>query len=416
MKKNLIRILFKQRLTLLMIFLSIFFSINTKAQISEKYLNDVSSHLIKMDETFNGRYPDYTIAGVYQYRDNVNWFSGFIAGELWNLYDIKNNEDLKTRALKHADALLEYAGIDYTHDMGFIFMPSVVQAYKETGLEKYKEAGITAARMLAKRYNTNGNFIKAWGALSDTSKSGWMIIDTMLNLELLFWAWQETGEVEFYDIAYKHAITCMKESVRKDFSSYHVIEFNPENGKVLKKRTHQGWKDETTWARGQAWGIYGFANAYKFTGDERFLNTSKKMADVFIKALPKDYIPFWDLDLSGINVVRDASAAAIASSGMYILSEETNFKNDYEKYFNYANLIAKSLIDKYTFLNSNREKEEGLLIHSVYNYHKNWGVDESYPAGDFYFTEVLKKYIEKNRKLTDSENEVRSKILLNDNW
>ncbi len=120
--------------------------------------------------------------------------------------------------------------------MGFIFLPTVVRAYKETGIEKYRQAGITAARMLLKRFNIHGNFIKAWGALSDTSnQSGWMIIDTMLNLELLFWAWQETGEVEFYDIAYKHAITCLKENVRPDFSSYHVIEFNPKTGIVEKR-------------------------------------------------------------------------------------------------------------------------------------------------------------------------------------
>ena len=270
--------------------------------------------------------------------------------------------------------------------------------------------------MLAKRFNENGNFMRAWGALSDTSKSGWMIIDTMLNLELLFWAWQETGDVQFYDIAYKHAITCMRENVRSDFSSYHVIEFNPQSGEVQKRRTHQGWHDETTWARGQAWGIYGFANAYKYTGDERFLNTSKKMADVFIKALPSDYIPYWDLDLSGDDVVRDASAGAIASSGMYILAEQVKNKDSYKRYFNYANLIAKSLIENYTFMNSNRKVEEGLLIHTVYNYHSNWGINESFPCGDFYFTEVLKKYIEKNKKIIDSSNSVRKKILLNDNW
>ena len=404
-----------KRMSLLFGLILIMLSSKMSAQYAENYLSKISEQLIKMDNTFDGRYPDYTINGIYKYRDNVNWFSGFTAGELWNIYDLTKDENLRERAISHADALLEYASIDYTHDMGFIFLPSVVRAYQQTGLEKYRIAGITAASMLVKRFNSNGNFIRAWGAVGDSSKAGWMIIDTMLNLELLFWAWQETGNVEYYDIAYKHAITCMKENVRKDFSSHHVIEFDPETGKVLKKRTHQGWKDETTWARGQAWGIYGFANAYKYTLDERFLLTSKKMADVFIQALPEDHVPYWDLSLSGKAVVKDASAAAIASSGMYILADQTNEKSDYQKYFGYANSIAESIINNYTFLNSKREYEEGLLIQTVYNYHKDWGVNESYPCGDYYFTEVLKKYKHFNNILLKNE-EGRSEILLNDNW
>ncbi|MCB9219468.1 MAG: glycoside hydrolase family 88 protein [Ignavibacteriales bacterium] len=401
-----------------LIFILIFIILSTElfAQINDKYLENITNQIIQKDETFDGRYPEVTVDGIYSYREKVNWFSGFLGGELWNLYDITNNEELKKRALIQADALLDFATIDYTHDMGFIFFPSVVKAYIETGDKKYREAGITAARMLLKRFNKNGNFIKAWGALSDTSKAGWMIIDTMLNLELLFWAWQETGEVEFYDVAYMHAITCMKEHVRDDFSSYHVIEFNPESGEVTKRRTHQGWQDETTWARGQAWGIYGFANAFKYTNDERFLNTSKKMADFFIQKLPSDFVPYWDLDLSGDDVVRDASAGAIASSGLYILSEQVKLKEDYQKYSSAADKIAESLINNYTFLNSKREKDEGLLIHTVYNYHKNWGVDESFPCGDYYFTETLEKYnAAQKKKLKKTEN-LRGQILLNENW
>ncbi|MCW8849600.1 MAG: glycoside hydrolase family 88 protein, partial [Melioribacteraceae bacterium] len=240
----------KYKIVLICLIVLIFFN-DTYTQDDETYIDKISHHLIQKDDIFDGRYPEYTIDGKYNYRENVNWFSGFIGGELWNLYDLTNNEELKTRAISHADALIEFANIDYTHDMGFIFLPTAVRAYKETGKEKYRQAGIQAARMLLKRFNIHGNFLKAWGALSDTSnQSGWMIIDTMLNIELLFWAWQETGEVEFYDIAYKHAITCLKENVRSDFSSYHVIEFNPKTGIVEKRRTHQGWQDETTWARG----------------------------------------------------------------------------------------------------------------------------------------------------------------------
>jgi len=386
------------------------------SQVSDDYLSKITEHLVAKDETFNDRYPEYTIDGIYKYRNKVNWLSGFISGELWNMYDITGDGYLELLALKHADALIEYANIDYTHDMGFIFLPTCVEAYKRTGNVKYRDAAVTAAQMLAKRFNKNGNFIRAWGKLGDPEKAGLMIIDTMMNLELLFWAAKETGDYKLYDIAYKHAITCMNESVRSDFTSYHVVEFNPESGNVIKKHTHQGVSDESTWARGQAWGIYGFASAYKFTQDERFLNVSKKMADVFIEGFPDELVPYWDLTLSGSDIPRDASAAAIASSGMYLLSDLCNYKEDYLKYRKHANEIAESLINNYTFMNSDRNIEQGLVIHTVYNFHKDWGVDESFPCGDYYFTEVLKRYFNEEMKKIKVDKLSRQKILLNDTW
>ncbi|MBU0476251.1 MAG: glycoside hydrolase family 88 protein [Bacteroidetes bacterium] len=383
----------------------------------DNFINKTENQLIEKDNTFDGRYPEFTKDGKYQYREKVNWFSGFIGGELWNMYDITGNEELKLRAIKHADSLIQFASIDYTHDMGFIFLPTLVETYKRTGDVKYKNAAIKAARMLAKRFNQNGNYIRAWGKLGSKNNAGLMIIDTMMNLELLFWAAGESGDYTLYDIAYKHAITCLNENVRSDYSSFHVVEFNPESGEVVKRFTHQGATDESTWARGQAWGIYGFANAYKYTGDERFLNASKKMAKYFLNYLPADSVPYWDLSLSGDNVPRDASAATIAASGLYLLSDLSQNKNDYLNYKKSATIIAKSVINKYSFLNSGRSTEEGLLIHTVYNYHKGWAIDESYPCGDFYFTEMLNKYYkEQSLKEIDVDTETRKDVLLNDNW
>ena len=152
----------------------------------EGIYDKVKTQLIKKDNIFAGRYPEYTKNGIYQYRDKVNWFSGFIGGELWNLYDITKDEELKRRAITHADALLPYTGIDYTHDMGFIFFPSLVKTYEHTGIKKYRDAAIQAALTLAKRFNEKGNYIRAWGKLGSPKKAGLMIIDTMINLELLF--------------------------------------------------------------------------------------------------------------------------------------------------------------------------------------------------------------------------------------
>jgi unsaturated chondroitin disaccharide hydrolase len=200
------------------------------------------------DDVLQGRFPQYTQQGEWKFSKSPSWLIGFTGGELWNLYEITDDVELKNRALKHADSLIQYADLDNTHDLGFIFFPSVVKAYQITGDVKYRDAAVRAARMLAKRFNDKGNYIRAWGAIGSKDRDSLMIIDTMLNIELLFWAAQVTGDYSLYDIAYKHAITCMKEHVRPDFTSYHVVRFDPQSGKVVQKRTHQGASDESTWA------------------------------------------------------------------------------------------------------------------------------------------------------------------------
>lgn len=401
----------KKIITFLFLFL---FLTNSHGQ---EILKIVGDQLIKKDKIFNGKFPNYTIEGKWLLSEKPNWFSGFTAGELWYMYDMTGNEEFKSRALAHADNLIQYASLDNTHDVGFIFLNSCVKAYKHTGDKKYREAAIEAAKMLAKRFNTKGNFIRAWGKLGTDDREGLMIIDTMMNLELLFWAAKETGDYTLYNIAYKHAIICMNETVRKNYSSYHVVEFNPQTSEVVKKRTHQGFSDESTWARGQAWGIYGFALAYKYTQDERFFSISKNMAEYFLKNLPDDLVPRWDLDLKADSVIRDASASAIAASGMFLISELTELKLEHLKYLGLANKITESLKKNYLFTNSQRSIEEGILLHTVYNYAKGFGVDESFPAGDFYFIECLKKEFDQSKK----ENFIKDKseresYLINDNW
>ena len=358
-------------------------------------IENIECQLIKKDKIFQqaNRYPELTVNGKWTFSQDKrpNWFAGFTGGELWLMYEITGYEELKKRALAHADHLLDYSNLDNTHDMGFIFLPTCVKAYQITGEEKYRQAGIKAAEMLAKRFNKNGKFIRAWGKLGSSRREGWMIIDTMMNLELLFWAAEETGADSLYQIANAHAQTAMNEIVRENYSSYHVIEWEPKTGEVIVKRTHQGYAPESTWARGQAWGIYGFANAYRRTGNKNYLKTSIGMADYFIDHLPEDLVPYWDLDLSGDGVPRDASAAAIAASGMFLLSEIADDEAVKGKYHLYAVKITQSLIDNYLFTQSNRDREEGILLHTVYNYNKGNGVDESYPCGDYYFLEAYKK-------------------------
>jgi len=399
------------------ILILILLSILSANSFAQDVIQTVDDQLIKKDDIFNGKFPVYTINGKWNLVDGPNWFAGFTCGELWYMYDMTGNVEFKKRALIHADSLIQYANLDNTHDLGFVFFNSCVKTYEHTGIKKYRDAAIQAAKTLSKRYNTKGNFIRAWGRNGTNDREGLMIIDTMMNLELLFWAAKESGDYTLYDIAYKHAITCMNENIRKNYSSYHVVEFDPSTGEIIKKKTHQGFADESTWARGQAWGIYGFALAYKYTEDERFFNISKNMSDYFLNNLPDDLIPYWDLDLKSDTTARDASAAAIAASGMYLLSELSKSKADYQRYLEHAKRITKSLEQNYIFTKSKRPAEEGILLHTVYNYAKNWGIDESYPAGDFYFIECLKKEFDQNKKENFiKEKPDRGSYLLNENW
>jgi len=351
----------------------------------------LGKQLLKKDDILAGRFPLNTVDGRWTFADQPNWFAGFTGGELWLMSDMTQNEEMRKRALAHADRLLQYASLDNTHDLGFIFLPTCVQAYQRTADRKYREAAITAARMLARRFNPAGNYIRAWGKLGTDDRAGWAIIDTMMNLELLFYAADATGERDLYETAFKHAVTTMKQHVRPNYSSYHVVEFDTATGTVLKRRTHQGNADESTWARGQAWGIYGFANAYRRTHDPRFLETAQRMAGYFLARLPKDSVPNWDLDLLSETVQQDSSAGAIASSGLALLSDLVPAQGEARKYRAAAQKILRSLTASYTFANSRRTTEEGLLLHGVYNLPQKRGVDESYPAGDYYFVEALHK-------------------------
>ncbi|MCK5330220.1 MAG: glycoside hydrolase family 88 protein [Candidatus Marinimicrobia bacterium] len=375
--------------------LSIFLSGGCCLIGNKSVVKRIEHQLVKKDNIFiqAGMYPEFTVDGKWTFSmdQRPNWFAGFTGGELWLVYEMTGNDNLQRRAIAHADHLLEYSSLDNTHDMGFIFLPTCVKAYLKTGDIKYRQAGIEAAEMLAKRFNKNGKFIRAWGRLETSRREGWMIIDTMMNLELLFWAAQETGVDSLYEIANAHAQTAMREIVRKNYSSYHVIEWDPQTGEIIEKRTHQGYAPESTWARGQAWGLYGFANTFRRTGNKDFLKTSIGMADYFIDHLPSDLVPFWDLDLAGEDVLKDASAGAIAASGMFLLAEVVDDENLKNKYRSFAENISQSLIENYLFTQSQREREEGILLHTIYNFNKGNGVDESYPCGDYYFTEAVWK-------------------------
>ena len=364
---------------------------------ANNYLTALSDQLLLKEKALDGRWPEYTVNGTWQYREKINWLSGFVAGEHWIMYDLTGRDIHREKALEWTERVLPFASIDYTHDMGFIFLPTLVESWERTGDERYKEGIRQAAEMLAKRYNPNGRFIRAWGKLgSQEERAGWMIIDTMMNLELLFKAAEIFHNPEWYRVAYAHALTTLRESFRPDGSTYHVIVFDPQTGKVQKKMTHQGLADETTWARGQAWAISGFSTAYRFTGDERFQEAARIASDYFyahLQTADGDFVPCWDLSLHAQpGVQKDASAAAVAAMGMYDLADQSRDVESFKVLQKRAQPMVRTLLSAYTTLTSKRPVEEGILAHTVYHFHKQWGVDESYPPGDYYFLKALQKY------------------------
>ncbi len=401
----------------IMVFVSGLVFADQQPIVTPDLLQTIETQLLLKERVIDGKLPEYTENGRWIFRDQVNWFSGMTAGELLTFYEMTGESNLKNTGIKYAEALIPHAGIDYTHDMGFIFLPSVVKAYELTGDNKFRLAGIKAAEMLVKRYNENGRFIRAWGTLGTKSRSGWMIIDTMMNLELLFWAGNETGNNAFYETAYNHAVTAMNTMIRPDGGSWHVAEFDPATGALEKRRTHQGFSDESTWSRGQAWGIAGFAQTYRYTHDPRFYAVAKQMAKYYTERLPEDGVPVWDLDLAGKTELKDASAAAIAAVGFFDLADLAESKEDYEFFLSQAIRITRSLVKNYLFTKSAREREEGLLLHTIYHYHKKWGVDESFPAGDYYLIQALKRLHDYEKTVFFIEDSPERRIYpLNDKW
>jgi hypothetical protein len=249
------------------------------------------------------------------------WCSGFYPGSLLYIYEQTKDTVLYDEAIRVLSLLAKEQYNTGTHDLGFMMYCSFGNALRLTPAnEEYKKILINSARSLSTRFNPTVGCIKSW----DSKPSDFLvIIDNMMNLELLFWATRETGDSSFYKIAVTHANTTMKNHFRDDYSSYHVINYNPQTGAVQQKRTAQGAADSSAWARGQSWGLYGYTVMYRETHDKKYLDQANHIAGFLLNNpnLPADKIPYWDYDAPGIpNALRDASAAAIMASALIELS------------------------------------------------------------------------------------------------
>jgi len=337
---------------------------------------------------FDYRFPTVGLANRYQLEENNHWLAGFWTGLLWLGWVSTGDDDLRA----HAESLLPSfrqrleRGVHITHDLGFLFTLSACAQWRLTGDLQARHLAIQAAEELVKRYHPQGKHIQAWGQIDDPVESGRAIIDTMMNLPLLFWASQQTGNPEYYWPARDHAETSLRYLLRPDGASYHTFFFDQETGEPVGPRTHQGYADDSLWARGQAWAIYGFALAAEWCSEPSFLEAAQRAAQRFMSELPSDSVPTWDLRLPGdAPHYRDSSAGAIAAGGMLRLAR---LKGGQEK----ANLHRRAC----TLLNAlavhcleTEAEAQGLLRHGTYHAHKGLGVDTCFICGDYFFLEAL---------------------------
>ncbi len=379
-------------------------ALNKNIENIDEYLKTATeiacSQIKKNIEVFDGKFQvDNSENGFYEPCKNESWTSGFYTGEIWLAYEHTGENIYKEAALKQVadfkNRIETMDGID-NHDVGFLYSLSCVSAYKLTGDETAKTAAIQAANYLLTRFIEKGEFIQAWGPIGHPDH-GRLIIDCLLNLPLLYWASGITGDDKYADIATKHIKTTMKNIVREDNSTYHTFYFDPQTGAPLKGVTHQGYKNGSAWARGQAWGVYGFALAYKYVNNPEYIELFERVTDFFIKNLPCDLVPYWDFTFNdGSDEPRDSSAAVIAVCGMlemskYLPKEKAEYYTDVAKKILCA-VIEKCSVKDYT-------KSNGLILLGTYarasefNTCKNRGVNECNTWGDYFYMEALTRLL-----------------------
>ncbi|NQX38306.1 Glycosyl Hydrolase Family 88 [Pedobacter steynii] len=334
--------------------------------------------------------PDGTVR-LAPYKD---WTTGFFPGSLWYGYELTGEAELAADAKRFTLALDSVRYLTNTHDLGFMLYCSYGNAYRITGDKNYLPALSDGAKHLFARYNPKVGVIRSWDF------AWWhypVIIDNMMNLEYLYWAAKEFKQPAYTQAADGHAKTTMKNHFRKDHSSYHVVDYDATTGKVLRKATHQGLTDESAWARGQAWGLYGYAMCYANSKEQKFLDQAEHIAAFIMNhpKMPKDKVPVWDFDVHNAldteeRAPRDASAAAVIASALLNLSTEVK---DGKKYFDYAEDILESLSSD-AYLAKPGENGYFILKHSVGAFLYNSEIDTPLDYADYYYLEALKRYAE----------------------
>ncbi|MFG3642906.1 glycoside hydrolase family 88 protein [Micromonospora sp. NPDC047762] len=352
--------------------------------------------------TFGDRYPaDTTDANRYPLRPpsggqpegaNVGWTTSFWPGMLWLAHDLTGDERHLRAALSHVDSFAARMthSIDLdTHDLGFLYTLACVTPARRTGDPQARDAALAAADHLMTRVLEPAGIIQAWGDLNDPRQRGRTIIDSLMNTPLLFWASRTTGDDRYAAAARRHTAQLRQHILRPDGTTFHTFYWDPASGAPLRGETEQGHADHSCWARGQAWGIYGFSLNHRHIGDPALLAAARTCADRFLADLPDDHVAYWDLEFGdGSGQERDSSAAAIAACGLVELADGLGDDTaSADRYRKAAAEILRSLIAHYS--TGGHPASNALILHGVYDKPKSVGVDEGTLWGDYFYLEAL---------------------------
>lgn len=344
-------------------------------------------------DRFKDKFPHVSNGdGKYQLVDQTDWTEGFWAGILWLSYEYSQAPAIREAAVQSVASFqkrLEQESHLEHHDIGFLYSLSAKAQWILEKDESARDTALRAADVLMKRWRPGIQLLQAWGPEGDPHNGGRIIIDCLMNLPLLYWATEQTGDPKYAETARIHAEKSRRFLVRGDDSSYHTFYFDQETGDSLRGGTHQGFKDGSTWTRGQAWGIYGFALAYRYFKEPSFLETSKRLARYFIAHLPEDHVAYWDFNVPQTEgTPRDSSASAITACGLLELIEHMPAEDPEREFFLMAvHRSMNSLIENY--FTGGDEAEEGFLRHGSYSVRGGASPDDFVIWGDYFFLEAL---------------------------
>ena len=341
----------------------------------------------KNSQRFGTQFPSACATnGKYRLKGNDDWTNGFWTGMLWLAYEWTKEKNFLTRAMENIDSfqtrLDDHFVLDH-HDIGFLYSLSAGASYKITGNEHCKQEVIQAADVLLARFQEKGEFIQAWGTYGDPQEYR-LIIDSLLNLPLLFAATQLSGEPRYAEAASKHYQTVRKTVIKNDATTFHTYYFDPETGQPSHGATHQGNSDQSIWARGQSWAILGLPLNESYLHSQPFPDNYPHIVEVFLAHLPADLVPYWDFDFNDQHPAeKDSSALAIAACGL-LEAEKMGAYPDAQK-------IAKGMLYQLgeQYAASQVPENEGLLLHGVYAHAEGKGIDEPNLWGDYFYLEGL---------------------------
>ncbi|HTG68072.1 MAG TPA: glycoside hydrolase family 88 protein [Candidatus Udaeobacter sp.] len=352
----------------------------------------VHEKVTRTSSRIGARFPHASVDGTYVLEAPHWWTAGFWPGLLWLLYRDSESMDDRYKDIAEAceqqldEVLAGYDRLD--HDIGFMWSLTSVARYKLLGEEQSRRRALLAASVLSGRFNIKGNYIRAWNPWSEGDRNeGWAIIDCMMNLPLLYWASETTGDPRFKHLAMAHADTVLNYFIRTDGSVNHIVIFDPQTGEFESVNGGQGFAPNSAWSRGASWAIYGMALSYRYTGEARYLEAAKRVAHFFLANLPEDSVPHWDFRLPpGVERFRDTSAGACAACGLLEIARAVP-EEESELYQSAGERILRSIYENYGAWDN--QAEEGLILHGTSHYPERRNIDVPLIYGDYFFVEGL---------------------------